>query len=142
RTRALARRRAGAPARRADAALGSRGAGEPARGAAGDAHIGTSAHRHIGTSAHRHIGTSAHRHIGTSTRTTRRPDGSAVGHVQAGKSPLPLAAARVFARRNMPACPPAAFRLLPAARGWTENDACLWRVAMSIANRKPQTANR
>ncbi|MDV2166352.1 hypothetical protein, partial [Burkholderia pseudomallei] len=105
-------------------------------------HIGTSAHRHIGTSAHRHIGTSAHRHIGTSTRTTRRPDGSAVGHVQAGKSPLPLAAARVFARRNMPACPPAAFRLLPAARGWTENDACLWRVAMSIANRKPQTANR
>ncbi|WP_256730979.1 hypothetical protein, partial [Burkholderia pseudomallei] len=96
----------------------------------------------IGTSAHRHIGTSAHRHIGTSTRTTRRPDGSAVGHVQAGKSPLPLAAARVFARRNMPACPPAAFRLLPAARGWTENDACLWRVAMSIANRKPQTANR
>ncbi|PPF05748.1 hypothetical protein B9D88_019040 [Burkholderia pseudomallei] len=55
---------------------------------------------------------------------------------------MPLAAARVFARRNMPACPPAAFRLLPAARGWTENDACLWRVAMSIANRKPQTANR
>ncbi|QBP48771.1 hypothetical protein E2R28_11140 [Burkholderia pseudomallei] len=55
---------------------------------------------------------------------------------------MPLAAARVFARRNMPACPPAAFRLLPAARGRTENDACLWRVAMSIANRKPQTANR
>ncbi|ARK95724.1 hypothetical protein BOC43_16045 [Burkholderia pseudomallei] len=48
---------------------------------------------------------------------------------------MPLAAARVFARRNMPACPPAAFRLLPAARGRTENDACLWRVAMSIANR-------
>ncbi|PNX13707.1 hypothetical protein CF650_19100 [Burkholderia sp. 129] len=55
---------------------------------------------------------------------------------------MPLAAARVFARRNMPACPPAAFRLLPAARGRTENDACLWRVAMSIANRELRTANR
>ncbi|WP_218644097.1 hypothetical protein, partial [Burkholderia pseudomallei] len=55
---------------------------------------------------------------------------------------MPLAAARVFARRNMSACPPAAFRLLPVARGRTENDACLWRVAMSIANREPRTANR